>query len=363
MATIAVAFVLFGLMEGFVLGFESMVEEMPADRLSIQNRTLSQGVDGLPYAMTQQIKQVEGVATVTYFHFLSAYYKDPQQSTGTIAIDPETFFQVWPEYFTTPETIQALKDTRVGLIAGRHLAEEHDWKVGDQIPLISEGMPMSDGSTTWVFEVVGFWDTEQGFEARQLIIRYDYLNETRTTSKDRVAGIHVLVDDHDRAGEITKEIDDYYINSGTPTRTMSQREMLRTQLTRIGDVSFFVNAIVGSALFTILFVTGGTLMQSIRERIPEFAVLRSFGYPMTVLAGLAVCESVLICVVGALIGLGIAFGTSSFAFQLLQFMTISLPWTLVGYGLVVAVTMGVAGAVLPVIRLARSSVVDALAGR
>ncbi len=104
-------------------------------------------------------------------------------------------------------------------------------------------------------------------------------------------------------------------------------------------------------------------MQSIRERIPEFAVLRSFGYRMTVLAGLAVCESVLICVVGALIGLGISFAISSFAFQLLQFMAVSLPWTVVGYGLVVAVTMGIAGAVLPVIRLARSSVVDALAGR
>ena len=58
----------------------------------------------------------------------------------------------------------------------------------------------------------------------------------------------------------------------------TRAEYAQAQLRQIGDISAMVNAIVGAVLFTLLFLTGNTMMQSVRERIPELAVLKAIGY-------------------------------------------------------------------------------------
>ncbi len=58
--------------------------------------------------------------------------------------------------------------------------------------------------------------------------------------------------------------------------------------------------------FTLLFLTGNTMMQSVRERIPELAVLKTLGFTDTGVQLLVLGESLLLCVFAAAIGLGLA---------------------------------------------------------
>lgn len=361
--TIAVAFVLFAMLKGFTLGFAALIETVPDTRLGVSNRTMSQGLNGMPFAIVKVIEQIEGVSAVVYFDFLPAYYQEPTQFAGALAIDVENFFDAFGEYIVDEEDLMAFKKLRTGALVGKDLAEEYGWKIGDRIPLISQATPQRNGSTTWNIDVVGFWKTEEDFPARQTFIHYKFLDDGRTTRNGMVNGLFALVDNPVEAGEVAKRIDETFINSSTPTRTMSQRDSARTSLQRIGDVEFFVNAIVGSALLTILVVSGGTMMRSVRERIPEFAVLKSFGYGTGLITGLVVAESVTICFLGAVLGLTIGYLGATTAFEFMNFMVVELPLSVLAYGLLVAVLMALAAVIFPVLHLWRSSVVDALSGR
>ena len=85
------------------------------------------------------------------------------------------------------------------------------------------------------------------------------------------------IDDVSKSGRIAEEIDQEFVNSANPTSTQSEKEWLRGRIEELGNIEFFVNAIIGAVLFTLLFLTGNTMMQSVRERIPELAVLKPMG--------------------------------------------------------------------------------------
>ena len=105
---------------------------------------------------------------------------------------------------------------------------------------------------------------------------------------------------------ISAQIDKLFENS--PDETQTQTENAQAQLKQIGDIGFMVNAIVGAVMFTLLFLTGNTMMQSVRERIPELAVLKTLGFTGGTISALVLIESVLLCLFAAALGLGLSAG-------------------------------------------------------
>ena len=79
------------------------------------------------------------------------------------------------------------------------------------------------------------------------------------------------------------------------TQTQSEKDWLRAQIAQIGDIGFFVNSIIAAVMFALLFVTGNTMMQSVRERVPELAVLKTYGFSNTAVVSLVIAESLLLC--------------------------------------------------------------------
>ena len=51
--------------------------------------------------------------------------------------------------------------------------------------------------------------------------------------------------------------------------------------------------------FTILILTGNTMAQSIRERIPELAILKTIGFSDGKVTALVLAEAVLLLLLGA----------------------------------------------------------------
>ncbi|MFS8138322.1 MAG: ABC transporter permease, partial [Thermomonas sp.] len=105
--------------------------------------------------------------------------------------------------------------------------------------------------------------------------------------------------------------------------------------------------------------------QAVRERIPELAVLKTIGFSNRSVLWLVLGESVLLVVLGGMIGLGIAAllvpavtAASGGMIQLPGMLTQT--WLT---GLALMVVIGVIVGLLPAVRGMRLNIVDALAGR
>jgi putative ABC transport system permease protein len=359
---VVVAFALFGLLHGFTAALDGIVESMSDTRLRIMSRVNI--TQPLPLAHRARIETVAGVEGVSYYNFFAGYYQEPRNGVQTGAIDVETLDAIYPEIELDPKHVEAMKATRNGALVGEDLAAERGWKIGDRVPLGSAIWARKDGAPSWEFEIVGNYRSPSGrMPTSELWINYDYFDEARAAANGTVTLYFVKIHDSSRSAEIAEKIDTLFANSTSETQTQSEKDWLRAQIAQIGDIGFFVNAIIGAVMFALLFVTGNTMMQSVRERVPELAVLKTYGFSNTAVMGLVLAESLVLCSVAAAIGIGIAAVISPPIYRELGAGGLNLPLPVVSMGLGLAAAFAILSASLPALRAQRLSIVDALAGR
>jgi putative ABC transport system permease protein len=124
-----------------------------------------------------------------------------------------------------------------------------------------------------------------------------------------------------------------------------------------------VRWILFAVFFTLLLVVGNTMAQSVRERIPELAVLKTLGFSDGSVLGFVLAEAFALCLVGGLVGLALASLAGAgveraTGGQFLLAVNGSV-WLL---GILAIVLLSVAVGVLPGLRARRLRIVDALAG-
>jgi putative ABC transport system permease protein len=359
---VVVAFALFGLLHGFTAALDGIVDAMSDTRLRIMSRVNI--TQPLPLAHRARIESVPGVEGVSYYNFFAGYYQEPRNGVQTGAIDVETLDAIYPEIELDPTYVAAMKATRNGALVGEDLAAERGWKIGDRVPLGSTIWSRKDGAQSWEFEIVGDYRSPSGrVPTSELWINYDYFDEARAAANGTVTLYFVKIHDSSRSAEIAEDIDALFANSTAETQTQSEKDWLRAQIAQIGDIGFFVNAIIGAVMFALLFVTGNTMMQSVRERIPELAVLKTYGFSNAAVVGLVLAESLVLCSVAAALGIGIAAVISPPIYRELGAGGLSLPLPVVSMGLGLAAAFAILSASLPAMRAQRLSIVDALAGR
>jgi putative ABC transport system permease protein len=255
--------------------------------------------------------------------------------------------------------------TRAGAIVGGRLAERFGWKVGDRIPIQAIAPKNADGTNNWSFEVVGIYEMEESGWASNMFVNYDYVNEARLDGKDRMFQVILSVADASRAAQVAQAIDEGFANSPNQTSTQNEKDFLQGLLAQIGDISFLVNAIVGAVLFALLFLTANTMMQSVRERIPELAVLKTLGFSDRSVLVLVLMESLLLSVFAALIGLLAARAVIPLAMSRMSsdLGGVAMPNSVFMWGAVMAVLLALISGTPPALRAGRLKIVDALAGR
>jgi putative ABC transport system permease protein len=359
---IVVAFALFGLLHGFTAAIGDIIDAMSDTRLRIMSRVNI--TQPLPLAHAQRIATVPGVEGISYYNFFAGYYQDTRNGVQVGAIDVETFNAIYPDIQLLPQHVEAMKRTRNGALVGEDLAKERGWKIGDRIPLGSAVWQRKDGAESWDFEIVGSYRSPTGrVPTNELWINYAYFDEARSAANSTVTLYFVKIANADGAAEIAERIDALFANSMFETQTQSEKDWLRAQIAQIGDIGFFVNSIIAAVMFALLFVTGNTMMQSVRERVPELAVLKTYGFSNTAVVSLVIAESLLLCSVAATIGIGIAALLSPPIFREFGAGGLNLPLSVVAMGLGLAAAFAVVSALLPALRAQRLSIVDALAGR
>lgn len=295
-----VALFLFGLLAVIDIALNQGADMAGANRLIVLNRVSL--IQPLPISYQDRIRQVQGVEDVTFFVWFGGIYQDQKNFFPNFAVDVETARSVYPEYVLPDEEWNAFVADRQGCIVGRDIAQRFEWKVGDRIPL--EGTIWRG---TWEFNLHGIYDLEgTNVTSNELWFHYKYLEEQRPFFKGTVGWYGVLVDGSRDAVVIAKEIDDRFANSPWETKTDTEKAFLASWAKQIGNIRLLLVSVGSVVFFTLLLVTGNTMAMSVRERTGELAVLKTVGFTDRGALNLVISESILLAVVGGVIGLILA---------------------------------------------------------
>jgi putative ABC transport system permease protein len=351
---------LFGILSGIDAGFAHTLEVSRMDRLFTDSRFGTP----MPLSYGERIASVPGVIVVAPRSGLFGHYQDPKNFIYVLCAD-RRFFSLRPEITISPQELETLLQTRTGAVVALELAQKYGWKIGDKIP-IQTTTPQTDGNQVWTFDIVALVDDANYPGAGGwFIANYSYLDEGRVTEKGTISRFLVRIMNPERGGQIGRQIDKLFANSTVATRTSSERSGAQSGLQFFGDVNFLTSAVLGAVFFMLLFLSGNTMLQSVRERTPEFAVLKALGFPDNTVLSLVVAESALLCMLGAAAGLlaseliiPIARGPLSDFLLLLQ-----MPWTAMLSGFGLALLVALVSSLLPVLRVKQLNVVDALVKR
>ena len=363
--SVLVAFVLFTWLRSVAVAFStSGFGEAGIDRLVVSPKYSI--IDPLPISHLRQIATVPGVDAVTHADWFGGIYQEPRNFFPKFPVDPEGYFDLYSELVISPEHLEAFRTTRTGAVASAGLAERFGWSVGDRIPIEGDIYPLRDGSRLWEFDLVGIYSGQpDDRDPGVFLLQYDYFDEARAHSHGGVGWFTVRVGEPERAAEIASEIDAMFENSRDATRTATEDEASREFAKQMGDIGRMTTGILGAVFFTILLLTANTMAQGLRERIPELAVLKTFGFTDGSVGMLVLAEAVLLCLVGGVLGIGIAvvlMGLIGGALeQFIGPIGISLPT--VGQGLVLAAVLGVVVGSVPALIARRLAIVDALRER
>jgi putative ABC transport system permease protein len=363
LAQVIIAFTLFGVLQGLTSGINHAIASSHPDRLYVGSK-MNLGFP-VPIAIVDWVKSVPGVIGVAPRYQFGASYQRPEQGVGISATDVDAFFAMYPEDAVDPAQQRALRNVRDGVIVGIGTMHKYGWKVGQRVTLQSQ-LKRKDGTGNWPFDIVGTWrDTtdENEDDSQLLLTHYEYVNESlpEGPARDTMNLAVLRIADPARANAIEQKIDAQYTNSSNETLTQSEQELVQAQVSNFGDIDTVAHRIVGATLFVLLFATGALMMQSISERTPELAVLKTVGFSDRSVMFLILGETLVLCLVGAAIGLELGIRLLRVARE--EIGSVTVPPSVFVTGLAFAVALALAGGAMAGWRGLRLRVVDALANR
>lgn len=357
-ASIVIAFLLFGLLWAVRHALTSGVEVAGADRLITTHKTSI--IQGVPRAYLTRVRQLGDVRGASSLSWFGGYYQDPRVQLGVFAVDGN-YFDLYPEVALPRTQLEDWQSDRSAAIVGPAIAQRYGWRVGDVIPLQSNVWRREDGRSEWPVRIAGIYAQENG-DPNTVFLHYDFLNEARTIAKDEIGWIITRLRDAGRGPAVGAEIDAMFANSPQETKTSSEKAVAQSFANQIGDIGAILTFVVSAVFFAMLLVTANTMAQSVRERTPELAVLKTLGFRDGTVLALVLGESVLITLVGGLVGLGLAvLAAGALAPALSAFLpSFQVPVRALVQGVAFMLLLGIAAGLVPALAAMRLQIVTAL---
>lgn len=358
--SILVAFLLFGYLAAIRMAFSMGVDVTGADRLLVVHKVSI--IQTLPISYSDRIAAIEGVEAVSHANWFGGIYQDPKNFFGQMAVDPQTYLDLYPELVMPEEQKKAWLADRTGAIVGKVTADRFGWKVGDKIPIMATIYRRKDGSRNWEFNLSGIYTgKEKGTDTSNFFFRYDYLKEAAQADIGFVGWYIIRIADPAKAQEIADKIDALFANSPAETKTQTEKAFAQSFANQVGDIGQIITFVLSAVFLTILLVAGNTMAQSVRERTSELAVLKTLGFTHGQVLGMVLVESCLIALLGGLAGLGLAWliiqqgDPTGGALPVFFF-----PGRDVALGVALAVVLGLATGLFPAVQAMRLRIVEAL---
>jgi putative ABC transport system permease protein len=361
--TIMVAFLLFGGLMAIRAAFSMGIDVAGADRLMMIHKVSI--IQSLPSSYGDRIRATEGVTALTHANWFGGYYQEPSNFVQSMAVDPETWFVMYPEFEVPEDQKKAWMGNRIGAIIGVDLAKRLNWKLGDRVPLLAPIYSVAkDGP--WEFTIDGIYDSsKQGVDKTQFFFHYEYLNEVLRKIPglaDQIGWYIFRVADPATSDQLAKRIDAMFANSSAETKTATEKAFVSDFAKQIGDIGSIMMAIAAIVMFFILFVAGNAMAQSVRERINELGVLKTLGFTDGRILSLVLLESCTIAIVGGGLGLLLSWAFITAVGDptggLLPIFHFP-PRDLI-FGAVLVFVLGVGTGLIPALQASRLKIVDAL---
>jgi putative ABC transport system permease protein len=319
----ALCIFLFCTLQSVLAEIGALLEGTSAKRLVTRNSVSI--VFNLPLAYGSRIQPVPGVKRVAIVAWFGGALPAKKEEKATeesstadfsnffpnLAVEPEPFLAMYPEYQLPAEQYQAFLQDLRGCVIGRKLANRFGWKVGDTFYLESFIPPYRKRDGPFEFVVSGIFDTDPvkypGTDTNLMVFNYKYLYES-TGQRVGAGTYYVEIEDPEKAGEISRSIDAMFENSDAQTRTETEKAFAASFVAMAGNLALLLNGIGIAVTFTILLVVANTMSIAVRERRKEIGVLKTLGFTSRQVMGLVVTESVLIGVMGGALGIGASQG-------------------------------------------------------
>jgi putative ABC transport system permease protein len=316
----------------------------------------------LPISHRAKIQSLPGITGVAYSHWFGGIYIDEKHFFPQFATSMARALEIMPEFIIPPDQKAAVLADRRACLAGRKLVKRYGWRLGDSIILKGTIFP---GEFRLVLR--GIYDGRYAHtDQTQLLFHWDYLNEylkkTMPERADQVGWFFIEVARPDLTGPISAQIDALFKNSLAETLTETEAAFQASFIAMTEAILLAIQAISWVVIGVILTVLANTMAMSARERLGEYAVLKTLGFQPRHLVGLILGESLLLAAVGGALGVMLAFpAVKSFPASLEQYFGVfPLTRETLGLGFAVSLAVGVLAAVLPAWRATRVSIAVAL---
>jgi putative ABC transport system permease protein len=279
-----------------------------------------------------------------------------------MAIDPETFFDVYPEFLVNHKEFEVFKRERNSCIVGADIAKQYGFKIGDIIPVEGDIYPGK-----WEFVVRGIYQPrDKSTDATQMVFHWQYLDERMKQEMPVRAGqvmwYIIKIKDPDRAAIISEQIDALFKNSPNATKTETERAFTLNFISGMNSLLKVMNFLSFIIIGVIMLVLGNTMIMSARERTREYAVLKTLGFSGGHLVGLILGEALLIAAFGAGLGIlatyPIVFGIATILKGFLPFFYVTS--TTLVLAAAAALVIGLVASIFPIQRALRTRIVDGL---
>jgi putative ABC transport system permease protein len=358
---VTAAFTLFGLMVGMDTTAREIVASKRRDRIVVNARKVP-----LTIAMTDKIAKMDGVVAAGAWTGFGGYYRQPQNFLFVDAVH-ESARRARPELPLSAAQWDRLFANPTGVFVSRTEAAKLGLKEGDRLPVSVDPGVLANNARSLDFDVLGIVDDEPDRGGRMILGNFHYVDKERSPLRNQVS-FWVAVKDPERGAQVAASIDHYFANSGSPTTSITFRDAEQNMANSGVPLNAVTWSVGGAGLFMILFLVGNAIAQSVRDRTPELAVLKTLGFSDWRLTGLVLGEALVPCVSGALLGMSLASPVASVprsylsaAFSRMPAPTLTL--TVHGLAIGAAVLLAIISAVVPVVQLRRLNVPAALARR
>jgi putative ABC transport system permease protein len=354
--SVMVALFLFSTLRTVITSFQAGVDFAGAQRLIVRNATSL--IFPLPLSYRERITSMPGVAKISLANWFGGTYGDGRQFFAQFAVEPETYFAIYPEFVMPPGELETFERERTACVVGEGLAKEFGWKIGDTVPLKGTIYPGN-----WDFVIRGIYKgKDETVDTRQLFFHWDYLDERNFMGKGNV-GIYVVeVSDPQVAPKVSEEIDKAFANSTQETRTETEEAFQMSFVSMMGNIQFAVNLIGFAVVMAIILVAMNTMMMAARERLSEIAILKILGFSDGDVVSMVVVEAMVIALIGGALGCLLArilFQSTHFTMGGM-FPSFIVRGTTIAQGLAISAFLGGLSALWPAIQANRLREAEAL---
>jgi putative ABC transport system permease protein len=357
---VAIAVMAFGLLRTLVGVWYLGVESSSASRLITRNAISL--VFPLPISYREKIRQVPGVKGISYANWFGGIYITEKNFFPNFAVDAKTYLELYPEFVLTPEEKKAFILDRKGCVAGRNLSQRFGWKVGDIVTLKGTINPGE-----WEFVIRGIYrGAEKSTDETQFFFHWDYWNETMKKTTPRRAdmvGIYVVaLANPERAAEVSLAIDGLFKNSLAETLTETERSFQMSFVAMTEAIVVAIQIVSYVVIVIIMAVMANTMAMTGRERISEYATMKTLGFGSWHIAGVVFGESIAIAMLGGILGVVFSFPAGGWIEQELKqfFPVFSISVMTICLDLLAAFIVGTVAALFPTWRGATINIADGL---